>query len=103
MARKIIDLTGQRFGELVVVAMSRKYTNSRIIQWECRCDCGNTKFVERSALRAGLTKSCGCLCREYWHRRKHELLMGMMSVQKAKAFLRKIDSLHMEVKADVKS
>ena len=98
MARPIIDLTGQRFGKLVVIAMNRKHTDSHIIQWECQCDCGCTTFVERKALRSGMTKSCGCLYRAHWKRfaRKNGIAVG--NIKKAKAFLRKMDSLHMEVK-----
>lgn len=59
----IIDLTGQRFGRLVVV--ERAQINSRSqSQWKCRCDCGNIKTVRIDHLRAGHTQSCGCFERE---------------------------------------
>ena len=52
--RMLIDLTGQRFGRLVVV---RRYDKTR---WLCQCDCGNEKIVIGHNLRRGHTKSCGC-------------------------------------------
>lgn len=59
---KAEDLTGKRFGKLVVVKRSsdtfdkagRKY-----ITWECQCDCGNTTYVTTNNL-LGKTTSCGC-------------------------------------------
>ena len=54
-----IDLTGQRFGKLVVVReVGRK---NRKVVWECLCDCGNYKNVNTGSLGSGNTKSCGCL------------------------------------------
>jgi hypothetical protein len=55
-----IDLTGQRFGRLIVI--KRFGTNNRKqVLWECLCDCGKTKNTERANLRRGATNSCGCL------------------------------------------
>lgn len=31
------------------------------MKWYCKCDCGNFTRVTGSALRAGNTRSCGCL------------------------------------------
>lgn len=60
-----IDLTGQRFGRLVVVGRadppSNEYGNA---VWHCRCDCGNEKDIDSHSLRNGDTRSCGCLQRE---------------------------------------
>ncbi|MCD8230384.1 MAG: transcriptional regulator, partial [Clostridiales bacterium] len=56
--RKIrTDLTGQRFGSLTVIGPTNQRINSRVI-WECRCDCGNTVFVNTLYLKDGTTKSC---------------------------------------------
>ena len=61
MTRKMIDLTGQRFGRLTVIAKSDVIKSERI-HWICRCDCGNiTKPIAGASLRRGETKSCGCL------------------------------------------
>ncbi len=58
---KIIDLSGQRFGKLVVVRMDDKDINDhRGVRWICKCDCGNEISVLSGRLRSGQTKSCGC-------------------------------------------
>lgn len=56
---KIIDLTGKRFGKLVV--LEKQGYRGHCITWKCRCDCGNETIVFGGALRDGTTKSCGCL------------------------------------------
>lgn len=54
------DLTGQRFGRLVVV--ERAGSNERKhATWLCRCDCGKTITLLGYNLRSGNTNSCGCL------------------------------------------
>ncbi len=58
--KPIQDLTGQKFGLLTVESFSH-YTAGRHPYWNCRCECGNTKAVCVYNLRAGNTKSCGCL------------------------------------------
>lgn len=63
MTRRAIDLTGQRFGRLVVEGIeSSGPTKNR--RWLCRCDCGARTKVLGTSLRAGATHSCGCLRRE---------------------------------------
>lgn len=58
---KKIDLTGQRFGRLVVVKdTGKKYTNRSVI-WECVCDCGNKRDVVAFSLKNEDTQSCGCM------------------------------------------
>lgn len=64
MARKRIDLTGQRFGRLVVLKESKKRLSNQVT-WECKCECGNTTKVRQYSLTTGNTKSCGCLKKEY--------------------------------------
>ena len=59
-----IDLTGQRFGRLVVLREIENYISAsgeKRRQWECQCDCGNIVTVLQTSLRKGATKSCGCL------------------------------------------
>lgn len=55
------DLTGQRFGRLVVLGEAPRQQNSPYSQWVCQCDCGNKTIVRGSSLTYGSTKSCGCL------------------------------------------
>lgn len=52
---------GERYGRLVVMALDRNRHSLRAV---CLCDCGMTKIVLAKSLRAGQTKSCGCLYRE---------------------------------------
>jgi hypothetical protein len=44
---------------------SEEITNhkSKAARWLCKCDCGRLHVVLGHILRAGLTKSCGCLIR----------------------------------------
>jgi len=58
------DLTGQRFGRLVVLRDSGKRSPSNNIYWLCQCDCGKTKATLGQRLRSGKTSSCGCYLRE---------------------------------------
>ena len=53
------DLTGARYGKLLVVSMADN--NGRFTQWNCLCDCGNIAVVATAHLTNGHTKSCGCL------------------------------------------
>ena len=62
MGRPRIDLTGQRFGKLLVIGEKGRINEQ--VAWECQCDCGNTTVVRSSDLRSGDTKSCGCLRKE---------------------------------------
>lgn len=55
---KLIDITGQRFGRLLVL---ERYDGKR---WKCVCDCGNITFSDSYQLRHGVTQSCGCLHKE---------------------------------------
>lgn len=57
--KKASDLTGQRFGRLVVLKRDLSY--KKAAYWICRCDCGNEATVQSCHLRSGATKSCGCL------------------------------------------
>ncbi|GEM_PF-1453227 len=65
MARggRVIDITGQRFGRWVVREWARNDPNQGAI-WSCLCACGQVGAVPSKSLRAGRSKSCGCLKRE---------------------------------------
>jgi hypothetical protein len=53
------DLTGKRFGKLIVLEQVDNDKN-RHIQYKCLCDCGKEKIVIGSFLLNGSIKSCGC-------------------------------------------
>lgn len=57
---KRIDLTGQRFGRLTVIAYDSTDHNGDA-RWRCQCDCGKKTVVLGKNLRSGAQKSCGCL------------------------------------------
>ena len=59
-----LDLSGDRFGRLVVVRKAEAKGKRGEIYWLCKCDCGNMKSVRANQLTRGITKSCGCLQRE---------------------------------------
>lgn len=52
------DLTGQRFGRLLVISLN--HIDNGKAYWNCKCDCGNQISVLRSSLTSGNTQSCGC-------------------------------------------
>lgn len=54
------DLTGKRFGWLIVLEKTEKRSSSREMVWKCRCDCGNITYVATKNLKSGGTRSCGC-------------------------------------------
>ena len=58
-----IDLTGRRYGRLVVLSQTEKRSGNSVI-WRCQCDCGKLADVSASKLLTGATKSCGCLSAE---------------------------------------
>jgi len=59
MGKPLRDLTGQRFGRLVVKAQNGSLHGHA--KWLCVCDCGREKTIWRGELVKGKTKSCGCL------------------------------------------
>lgn len=66
------DIAGQRFGYLVADDQVGSIDNGKAT-WFCRCDCGNTATVIGKLLRAGMTKSCGCLTLIHGHARKDKI------------------------------
>lgn len=57
--RGLIDISGKRYGSLVVECNSGVRKHNRIL-WLCNCDCGNSSLVYKSALTQDATVSCGC-------------------------------------------
>lgn len=60
MSRRLIDLNGQRFNRLTVIARNPENNRQNKPMWICTCDCGNTVVVTGSDLKSGNTNSCGC-------------------------------------------
>lgn len=53
------DLTGNRYGRLIVLGEPK--VGERGTLWKCQCDCGNICYKVSADLVHGNTKSCGCL------------------------------------------
>lgn len=53
------DLTGHRFGRLLVLSFIPD--DSRYSNWLCKCDCGKKKAILGQSIVHGRTRSCGCL------------------------------------------
>lgn len=62
MKRTFNDLTGKRFGRLVVIGVDDRGT--RKTYYNCQCDCGNVKSVRADSLLCGAIRSCGCMKKE---------------------------------------
>ena len=58
--KNVIDITGQRFGKLIVLEKTN-IRKDRKVCWKCQCDCGNIYIATGVALRKGNVQSCGCL------------------------------------------
>jgi hypothetical protein len=65
-ARNFKDHTGIRYARLLVVAPihRRKPSGKKVVDWLCRCECGNESRQSAADLQSGKAKSCGCLRRE---------------------------------------
>lgn len=57
-SREKLNLTGQRYGKLLVLGPAENIGNRTA--WRCRCDCGQETVVLTKRLREGHTASCGC-------------------------------------------
>lgn len=59
---RFIDITGQRYGRLLVLNLEKIKNNIRY--WNCLCNCGKNIIVDTASLIRGNTQSCGCLNKE---------------------------------------
>lgn len=60
---EVDDITGNRYGRLVVLEFS--HTANRESYWKCKCDCGNVCICKAKWLKEGSVVSCGCKNREH--------------------------------------
>ena len=56
---RVKDLTGQRFGRLVVISRAESTKEGRA-RWLCLCDCGTQSIKMGKLLLNGHCRSCGC-------------------------------------------
>lgn len=71
---KFVDLTGKRFGNLVVESKAPIHITKggqQVTMWNCRCDCGNTRVVPSGKLNNGEVVTCA-FCKKF----RHEDLTG---------------------------
>lgn len=54
------DLSGKKFGKLLVIKEHEERDKNNNILWECVCDCGEKKIISGANLKSGKSKSCGC-------------------------------------------
>lgn len=73
-----IDLTGQRFGRLLVIERYPENNKFNKVQWRCKCDCGNEVIKTTNALKDSGTESCGCLLKEITSKRMRKDLIGQV-------------------------
>ena len=59
MSKRIEINAGDRFGRFIVIKEMPKKAKNRYVL--CKCDCGNIRNTSLSMLKAGKSKSCGCL------------------------------------------
>lgn len=64
---QVLDLAGNHYGRLTV----KEFANLGLsgAHWKCTCKCGREVVVAACKLKAGATRSCGCLQREELVRR----------------------------------
>ena len=75
---KFQDLTGQTFGNWLVI--SRAESNNTHIKWLCECQCRNKtrRIVDGSSLKNGDSQSCGCKFKVITeHKRLRAIYRGM--------------------------
>lgn len=64
MDKRVVDITGQKFGILTALYQVKKQGEFRAM-WKCKCDCGNEIITAGSSLRRGSSKSCGCTTSQF--------------------------------------
>lgn len=57
---KLIDISGNRYGDLIVLCRDVTTDDKYGTHWMCKCECGNIISVVKSSLKSGKTTSCGC-------------------------------------------
>lgn len=57
---KRLEITGQKFNKLTAVKFDH-VRSGKLSMWEFLCECGNLTIASAGQVKAGGTKSCGCL------------------------------------------
>lgn len=85
---KLEDISGKRFGRLVV--LERVYTEKKDTRWKCICDCGSYTEATTQNLKRGKVTSCGCYRKEVTSSTKFKDITGQVFGQLTA--IRKIES-----------
>jgi len=62
LSNKYIDISKNKFGRWFVENYA--FSKNRGTYWNCICDCGEKRIVNKYSLTSGKSKSCGCLHKE---------------------------------------
>ena len=57
---KLMDISGSKFGDLIVIGRATRQPGDKHTKWICRCGCGVETVVTYINLKTGNTTSCGC-------------------------------------------
>lgn len=57
---RLVDISGSKYGDLLVVERVPRQPDDKHTKWQCQCDCGNTTVATYINLKSGNTTSCGC-------------------------------------------
>lgn len=79
-----VDLSGRRYGRLVVLKHSE--TRGKRAYWLCKCDCGVERLVSGSSLKSAHVQSCGCLRKQLVAQRSYKHGLKRRNVQPSKAY-----------------
>lgn len=93
-----VDITGKRFGRLVVI--HRAANLGKLAAWHCQCDCGEQRIVRGGSLRDGKTVSCGCARRDSGRAKKihgmsHSPTYNVWSSMIQRCYYEKAESYHL--------
>ena len=58
------QMVGKKYGLLQVLSIAEIKNKAQHKAYLCKCDCGNQKIIIGASIRAGRSKSCGCLSRQ---------------------------------------
>ena len=61
--KRILDLAGEKFGRWTVLERDG-FIHGGWSAWRCRCECGTERTLAGAMLKAGETRSCGCLLKD---------------------------------------
>lgn len=75
MPRPVLDLTGNKYGKLIVLKLNETLTH-RGARWLCKCECGAETIAYGWELKSSKKKSCGCLVSELAKVNKNHLTHG---------------------------